>query len=184
MVKRKKLDDKAEKCVFLGVSEVSKALTKKIVISRDVVFDEENTWEWERQQPSQVIYDNDTEHEQISAPYMPENSTNSTPITAVTSPTTTSINEEEAQSHSCVRRRPVWMKDYEVTGIQNPITHFALFADCDPTTFESAVKEEKWGKAMNDEIDAIDRNDTWELSDLPRGEKKIGVKWVLKKKLN
>lgn len=44
--KRKKLDDKGEKCVFLGVSEASKAyklfnpLTKKIVTSRDVVFDD------------------------------------------------------------------------------------------------------------------------------------------------
>lgn len=48
--KRKKLDDKGEKCIFLGVSEQSKAyklynpLTKKIVISRDVVFDEEKFW--------------------------------------------------------------------------------------------------------------------------------------------
>ena len=51
-VKRKKLDDKGEKCVFLGVSDYSKAyklynpVTKKIVISRDVIFDEENTWSW------------------------------------------------------------------------------------------------------------------------------------------
>ena len=43
--KRKKLNDKGEKCVFLGVSEASKAyklfnpLTNKIVTSRDVVFD-------------------------------------------------------------------------------------------------------------------------------------------------
>ncbi|TXG51514.1 hypothetical protein EZV62_024038 [Acer yangbiense] len=47
--KRKKLDDKGKKCVFLGVSEASKAyklfnpLTKKIVTSRDVIFDKENT---------------------------------------------------------------------------------------------------------------------------------------------
>ena len=50
--KRKKLDDKGEKCIFLGVSEQSKAyklynpITKKIVISRDVVFDEEQFWTW------------------------------------------------------------------------------------------------------------------------------------------
>ena len=50
--KRKKLDDRGEKCVFLGVSQASKAyklfnpLTKKVVSSRDVVFDEENTWDW------------------------------------------------------------------------------------------------------------------------------------------
>ena len=44
--KRKKLDDKGEKCIFLGVSEHSKAyklynpITKKIVVNRDVVLDE------------------------------------------------------------------------------------------------------------------------------------------------
>ena len=76
------------------------------------------------------------------------------------------------------------MEDYEVTGLSNPITHFALFADCDPTTFESAVKEEKWQKAMDDEINSIEKNDTWELCDLPKGHKTIGVKWVFKTKLN
>ena len=42
------MDDKDEKCIFLGASEQSKAyklynlITKKIVISRDIIFDEEN----------------------------------------------------------------------------------------------------------------------------------------------
>lgn len=44
--KRVKLDDKGQKCIFLGVSESSKAfkmfdpVTNKIIVSRDVVFDE------------------------------------------------------------------------------------------------------------------------------------------------
>ncbi|GKV27140.1 hypothetical protein SLEP1_g36344 [Rubroshorea leprosula] len=48
--KRSKLDDKGEKCIFLSVSDQSKAyrlynpLTKKVIISRDVVFDEASTW--------------------------------------------------------------------------------------------------------------------------------------------
>lgn len=43
---------KVKSAFFLGVSEHSKAyklynpITKKIVISRDVVFNEENTWNW------------------------------------------------------------------------------------------------------------------------------------------
>lgn len=47
--KRIKLDDQSVKCVFIGVSEESKAyrlynpITEKIIISRDVLFDEENT---------------------------------------------------------------------------------------------------------------------------------------------
>lgn len=50
--KRKKLDDKSEKCVFLGVSESSKAyklynpVTKKIVASRDVIFYQGRMWDW------------------------------------------------------------------------------------------------------------------------------------------
>ena len=51
-VKRSKLDNKGEKCIFLGVSDHSKAyklynpITKKIVISCDVIFYEESTWSW------------------------------------------------------------------------------------------------------------------------------------------
>ena len=55
------------------------------------------------------------------------------------------------------------MSDYEVTGIdqyEDPLTHFALFSYYDPTSFESAVKESKWRKAMDAEIAAIVRNDT------------------------
>ena len=36
---------------------------------------------------------------------------------------------------------------------------------------------------MDDEIDAIERNGTWELSDLPKRQKTIGGKWVYKTKL-
>ena len=50
------------------------------------------------------------------------------------------------------------MQDCEVTVINQleQLTHFALFTDCDPTSFGSAMKEEKWRKAMDGEIDAIE----------------------------
>ena len=37
---------------------------------------------------------------------------------------------------------------------------------------------------MDQEMQAIKRNDTWELMMLPSGEKTIGVKWVFKTKFN
>lgn len=37
---------------------------------------------------------------------------------------------------------------------------------------------------MDDEIEAIQKNDTWELAILPKGHKAIGVKWVYKMKKN
>lgn len=50
--RRIKLDDKSKKCMFLGVSDESKAwrlydpVLKKIVVSKDVVFEEEKGWNW------------------------------------------------------------------------------------------------------------------------------------------
>lgn len=49
--------------------------------------------------------------------------------------------------------------------------------------FEEAVKHDNWRIAMDMEMKAIERNNTWELTDLPSGAKKIGVKWVYKTKL-
>ena len=37
---------------------------------------------------------------------------------------------------------------------------------------------------MDQEMQAIERNDTWELMALPSGGKTIGVKWVFKTKFN
>ena len=37
---------------------------------------------------------------------------------------------------------------------------------------------------MDLEIEAIEKNETWQLTTLPKGAKNIGVKWVFKTKLN
>lgn len=48
---RKKLDDRTDKCIFIGYSDESKPyrlynpITKKYIISRDVEFKEEETWD-------------------------------------------------------------------------------------------------------------------------------------------
>jgi len=76
------------------------------------------------------------------------------------------------------------MADYEVTEIQDPLNHFALFSDCDPVSFEGPVTKPTWVTTMDNEIAAIERNNTWELVELPKGQKSIGVKWVYKTKLN
>ncbi|GKB06944.1 retrovirus-related pol polyprotein from transposon TNT 1-94 [Tanacetum coccineum] len=47
-----------------------------------------------------------------------------------------------------------------------------------------AMKSKKWRQAMEEEIKSIEKNDTWELTTLPKGQKAIGVKWVYKAKKN
>ena len=58
------------------------------------------------------------------------------------------------------------------------------FISTQPTYFEEAIKEKHWVEAMNQKIASIEKNQTWELVDLPRDKTKIGVKWVYKTKLN
>ena len=66
--------------------------------------------------------------------------------------------------------------------MMNHLHILLCFSYCDLTIFEVAVKEPKWRKTIDAEITTIERNDTWELCDLPKGQKTIGVKWVYKTK--
>lgn len=37
----------------------------------------------------------------------------------------------------------------------------------EPSHYKEAVRDEKWVKAMNEELDALEENHTWEITDLP-----------------
>jgi hypothetical protein len=57
--------------------------------------------------------------------------------------------------------------------------------DPDPKTFLEAItgKDRKyWQNSMDDEMESIVSNETWELVKLPKGRKAIGLKWVYKRK--
>ena len=40
-----------------------------------------------------------------------------------------------------------------------------------------------WKEAVNNEIESIMQNHTWELVDLPQGHKPLGSKWIFKRKM-
>jgi hypothetical protein len=47
-----------------------------------------------------------------------------------------------------------------------------------PTDWRAAKRDQKWFAAMKEELDALRKNKTWELTTLPRGKKAVGCKWV------
>ncbi|KAJ8640821.1 hypothetical protein MRB53_017515 [Persea americana] len=123
--KRRKLDNKGEKCIFLGVSDKSKAYklynpsTMKIVISRDVVFDEKGTWSWNQNGAKQNIlanFDDDEkgqqpmENEQEQEATQNEQEQDATQNVPVADQSSLAAESERPQR---VRRRPAWMIDYK-----------------------------------------------------------------------
>jgi hypothetical protein len=66
--------------------------------------------------------------------------------------------------------------------------NFALsITNDDPRTIREAVNSEDsklWKKAMVEEMDSLDKNDSWNLVEFPTRIKTIGNKWVFKNKLN
>lgn len=218
-IKRKKLDNRSRKCVFLGVSQESKAFrmfdpkTKKIIISRDVVFDEEESWSWNQKEleSANLEWNNDVEENtsvetsaEIQEPAGNNGSANpNTPPneeegeeeqtgSGSSSPSTdsqvTSPSPVAGQVQGRTRRQPTYMNDFvsgEGLSDEEEVQQLVMFASTnDPVTFKEAVKYQKWKEAMNLEMRAIERNDTWELTLLPKEAKAIGLKWLFKTKLN
>lgn len=54
----------------------------------------------------------------------------------------------------------------------------SLYSGTLPKTTKEALRDQKWKKAMKDEISALKKNETWERGNLPKGKKIVGCKWV------
>ncbi|KAA0040718.1 integrase [Cucumis melo var. makuwa] len=182
---RGKLDDKSEKCIMVGYNENSKAyrlynpVSRKIIISRDVIFSEDESWNWsddvdEAKIPFHVNIDENKVAQELEQAEIQavESSSSSTP-------SSTSDNEISP------RRMRSIQEIYNTTNRINDdhFANFALFAGVDPVTFDEAIQDEKWKIAMDQEIDAIRRNETWELMELMTNKQAFGVKWVYRTKL-
>lgn len=53
-----------------------------------------------------------------------------------------------------------------------------------PVNVEEAFKDSRWKKAINDEMEALQKNNTWDLVNSPHGVKMVGCKWVFTVKLD
>ncbi|KAG7592301.1 Integrase catalytic core [Arabidopsis thaliana x Arabidopsis arenosa] len=59
----------------------------------------------------------------------------------------------------------------------------SLTANVEPRSFAEAMEYEVWKNAMGSEMDALQRNHTWDLEELPPDKKALGSKWVFTIKL-
>ncbi|KAM1716757.1 hypothetical protein ACFX11_024686 [Malus domestica] len=136
--KRIKLDDKSLKCIFLEFSEESKAyrlfdpIFQKLIMSRDVVFDENQSWNWDDNHEEAILADLVWEIE----------GENNTIIGHSEEKHAVDTIEEAVQNEESVRP-PVWMRDYvsgegfsEEDDVNESLAHLALFSDIDHFSYE------------------------------------------------
>jgi len=172
--RRTKLDDKSEKCIFVGYCDkrmgykLYNPITKKVIMSRDVIFKEDKTWQWNDDQEAvkwisiDLILEDEVEVPTVLAegPILPANEPQS-PVHR--SPVFNRRNTPESSSiplSTSSRRMRNLEELYDVTQVMEDTTLFCFFVDNDPLSFNEDVIEEKWIEAMDEEIHAIEKNDT------------------------
>ncbi|KAL0356283.1 UNVERIFIED_CONTAM: Retrovirus-related Pol polyprotein from transposon RE1 [Sesamum radiatum] len=148
---------------------------EKLIISRDVEFDEDAMWNWDEEKVERqtVMIPKETPPQQEE-----EEGTGQTDM------------ERRNQQAPGSPRRPPQSEETEEetpprrTKLLSDIYETCNFVMMEPESFEAAAKHEVWVQAMKEEIKMIEKNDTWELAERPKDKEVIGVKWIYKTKLN
>ncbi|XP_058192064.1 uncharacterized protein LOC131309447 [Rhododendron vialii] len=153
--RRTRLNDKGEKGIFLGYGnrimgyKLYIPLTKKVFMSRDVIFEEEKMRDWKEKE-----------------------ATNEVELV---------LEEEEMEVPNEVKREPQSLPHGSPSSYRSDSSSPSSSSS---EASSKAIQEKKWKKAMDEEINAIEKNGTWVLTSLLQGHKAIGVKWVYKTKRN
>ena len=176
-----KLEPRARKCIFLGYGIGVKGYrvwcneSRKVITSRDVVFDESTFVTPIVETPitnNDVGSSNDALEEVEPPNDVDENvSIQSTPLA-----------HERQKRQSKPPRRYIEECDYvayalnvasNVDGVGDPNSYKEAMASHDAS---------KWLVAMKQEIESLHKNHTWKIVEAPKNKKIVGCKWVFKKK--
>jgi hypothetical protein len=71
-----------------------------------------------------------------------------------------------------VTQLPAYLRDYHC--------YSTVFSLHEPHSYREASTNPLWQKAMDEELQALDRTHTWDLVDLPPGKSVVDCKWVYK----
>ena len=65
-------------------------------------------------------------------------------------------------------------------GLSKPLKTFTqTLSSCHiPSSVEEVLSDPEWAQAMQEELEALKKNNTWKLVPLPEGKKIVGCKWV------
>lgn len=192
----KKLDDRSRMLVHLGTEPGSKAYrmfdpqTQRIIVSRDVVFDETKGWNWSSNSRDQNgagnfvitvgVFGNhglsETEPETQPEEAKTEKKEIDEEHEDETDKEEGGESDEEIETgprrSQRVSTKPKYVEDYVLFLCEEEGERLLMALNNEPTCFEEAKMFKEW------------LLDSWTLVDLPPGAKPIGLKWIFKIKRN
>lgn len=147
------------------------------MISKDVIFEEDECWDWGRsieelkldvldwgESEDEDGGNNSESEDEDGGNDNLEGGENSNIEGDLVASSASSQSSEDVQEEGRNRRPPDWMKDYvsgEGLSGGKDVQNFVLFTSAsDTSTFEEAIKSDKWRTAMDNEIEAIEKNGT------------------------
>ncbi|KAJ4744606.1 Gag-Pol polyprotein [Rhynchospora pubera] len=191
-VKRNKLDVKSRRCAFVGYGgddlgyRVWDPIEKKTIRNRDVIFRED------------VMFIENHEKEQNEDRHVEEHVDASIAPKMLADPQASGHdNEDESEPVEAHENEGIIEEEHTNTPIQelrrstrisratqrySPSLYYALFTDAgEPESFHEAIncsEKAMWLGAMEDEMNSLHLNETWELVKLPKGKKALKNRWV------
>uniref|UniRef100_A0A2N9GZ55 Integrase catalytic domain-containing protein n=1 Tax=Fagus sylvatica TaxID=28930 RepID=A0A2N9GZ55_FAGSY len=171
---RTKFSPRATKCVFLGYPygvkgyKVMDLTTHKIFISRDIPVPSSNSpavhirKSTRPSNPPKYLHDY---HCNLAASPCPDLSASPDKATALPS------------------GKPYCISEYlSYSNLSLPFRKYALAISTaiEPQFYHQAVHSKEWRDAMQEELNALETNNTWSLTTLPSHKSPIGCKWVYK----
>ncbi|XP_033138570.1 uncharacterized protein LOC103844422 isoform X1 [Brassica rapa] len=211
----KKLEDRSLMLIHLGTEPGSKAYrmldpqTQRIVVSRDVVFDESKGWNWKNEDTGEnavndfkiclgnfgnhgILSEVSNELSKDSLVQQPEKNDEMKSETVILDNEEDEEEETESETEPVLRRSsrqsvmPRYLDDYVllISEAEEEGEYLLMSINSEPRDFNEAKDSKEWRDACVDELKSIEKNGTWTLIDLPVGAKQIGLKWIFKIKRN
>ncbi|KAE8712228.1 hypothetical protein F3Y22_tig00110260pilonHSYRG00155 [Hibiscus syriacus] len=89
---------------------------------------------------------------------------------------------EPAKTHQLQNVHPMLTRSK--CGVFKPKAFSSHFDNAIPTSIKEAMQSSEWKNVVQDEINALQKNETWSLVKLPPGRTALGCKWLFKLKHN
>lgn len=192
--KLRELDDRSEAAVHLGNEPGSKAYrlynptSKRIIVSRDVVFNEKAHWNWKggskqvQTEPGMfhMTWENTEDNgsdpfvvgasneEEVTEPVAQPNKTEETEDVVIEPEADEQEPIQEVRRSSRQVKKPGYLENYILLA-EAECEVLLLALNDEPGSIQEALKNKKWKVACLDDIESIVKNETWTLVAKPHG---------------